>query len=63
MPAACTERANGELKAAYLGGDRAINIFGEIGEAWGWSADGNGLEMCGTTVQQIDQFLSKMGAG
>lgn len=63
MPKACTERFEGTLKAAYLGEDRAINIFGGIGEEWGWSADGNGLEMTGTTVQQIDQFLAKLGPG
>lgn len=63
MPQACGERFQGELQAAYMGDDRVINVFGSIGEEWGWDEDGYGLTMCGTTLQQIDQFLNKMGAG
>lgn len=63
MPQACGERFQGELKAAYLGDDRTINVYGSIGEDWGWDESGYGLVMTGTTVQQIDTYLSKMGAG
>lgn len=60
LPAKAMEKWEGKMRAGTMH-DRVIDIYGAIGEQWDW--DGDEYAMVGTTSQQINEFLRRMGAG
>lgn len=65
MPMKAMERWDSQLKAAKMDDSRTIHIYGGIGEIWDIVDDGDGWDyaMVGTTSQQIQTFLQKLGPG
>lgn len=65
LPAKAMDRWDSALKAGYLDDSRTIHVYGLIGEVWDIVDDGEGLDfaMVGTTSQQINTFLQKLGPG
>lgn len=65
MPANAMEKWDSELKAAYMDDSRTIHVYGVIGEVWDIVDDGEGWDygMVGTTSQQINTFLQRLGPG
>lgn len=55
------EHFQDRLRAATMD-DRVIDIYGVIGEQWGYDADDR-WAMIGTTSVQVAGFLSRLGAG
>lgn len=60
LPAKALERWEGKMQAGVMN-DRVIDIYGFIGEEWDWN--GESYAMVGTTSQQMNEFLRRMGAG